>query len=221
MAVKIREAVETRIGPGMFTVRLNDGQEFTMWSAQRSTTVLAVRRLARPAQEEVHQLEGGRTEGEDHARGAAHVRRRRDLRAGERPPPSPNRCCCSTASSARGSIRAFGMLARHRRGRPTTWLIHPLLTERPRSRKRATWPAPTTANLAQHGPQCARGARPLPVPGANRVAADRLDELAPPIATHSDGPAAHPTAAGYSERREKVADFFRKTEEGGLEPPTP
>ena len=34
MAVKIRETVETRMGPSKFTVRLNDGREFTMWSAK-------------------------------------------------------------------------------------------------------------------------------------------------------------------------------------------
>jgi hypothetical protein len=34
MAVKIRETVETRLGPGTFTVRLNDGREFTMRSAK-------------------------------------------------------------------------------------------------------------------------------------------------------------------------------------------
>jgi len=32
MAVKIRETVETRLGPATFTVRLNDGREFTMRS---------------------------------------------------------------------------------------------------------------------------------------------------------------------------------------------
>jgi L-fucose isomerase-like protein len=34
MAVKIREIVETRLGPGTFTVRLNDGREFTMRNAK-------------------------------------------------------------------------------------------------------------------------------------------------------------------------------------------
>jgi hypothetical protein len=32
MAVKIRETVDTRSGPATFTVRLNDGREFTMRS---------------------------------------------------------------------------------------------------------------------------------------------------------------------------------------------
>ena len=34
MAVKIRANVETREGPDTFTVRLNDGREFTMRSAK-------------------------------------------------------------------------------------------------------------------------------------------------------------------------------------------
>ena len=32
MAVKIRETIETRLAPSTFTVRLNDGREFTMRS---------------------------------------------------------------------------------------------------------------------------------------------------------------------------------------------
>ena len=34
MAVKLRETVESRLGPSTFTVRLNDGREFTMRSAK-------------------------------------------------------------------------------------------------------------------------------------------------------------------------------------------
>jgi hypothetical protein len=34
VALKIRETVETRLGPCTFTVRLNDGREFTMRSAK-------------------------------------------------------------------------------------------------------------------------------------------------------------------------------------------
>jgi len=45
MAVKIRETVDTRSGPATFTVRLNDGREFTMRSPKVDDCVDAMHAL--------------------------------------------------------------------------------------------------------------------------------------------------------------------------------
>lgn len=58
-------------------------------------------------------------------------------------------------------------------------------------------------------------------PGANRAAADRLDALAPAIAPRPSATPAQPNLPGYLSRVENSPDFLAKTEEGGLEPPTP
>jgi integrase len=59
------------------------------------------------------------------------------------------------------------------------------------------------------------------VPGANRAAADRLDALAPAVMPQPLATPAQPKLPGYLSRGKNGPDFLRKTEEGGLEPPTP
>ena len=58
------------------------------------------------------------------------------------------------------------------------------------------------------------------VPGANQAAADRLDELAPPIEPHPSAPYPHPAKTGVAAEAEKARIFRENMVAPGLEPGT-